>query len=86
MSERSKFSRRDFLKAVRRTVSAFLDPVRKIHEPASIGLFAGKMDFNKLSWVDRSIAKMVKSPEGDFRNWGAIHAWANELPPALHMA
>ncbi len=67
-------------------VAAFLDPVRKILEPASIGMFAGKMDFGKLSWIDRTIAQMVKSPEGDFRNWDAIRAWASDLRPILSPA
>jgi menaquinone-dependent protoporphyrinogen oxidase len=64
-------------------VRAFLDPVRQILEPKSIGLFAGKMDYSKLSWLDRTIAKAVKSVEGDWRNWDAIRAWAKELSPTL---
>ena len=62
---------------------AFLDPVRKILEPISIGLFAGKIDFSKLSWLDRTIAKAVGSPEGDWRDWEAIRNWARELRPTL---
>ncbi len=71
---------------MRRTVAAFLDPVRKIMEPASVGMFAGKMDYSKLSWLDRTIAQMVKSTEGDFRNWEAIRAWAREVQPILSQA
>ena len=66
---------------MRSKVSAFLDPVRKIHEPVSIGLFAGKMDYSKLSWLDRTIAQAVKSVEGDFRNWDLIRQWAKDLYP-----
>jgi len=67
----------------RRTVAAYLDPVREILEPVDVGLFAGMMDYSKLSFLDRLIAKMVKTPEGDFRNWEAIRAWANDLRPVL---
>ncbi len=63
-------------------VSAFLDPVRAVMEPVSTGLFAGKMDYGKLSFLDRTIAKAVGSVEGDWRNWDAIRAWAAQALPA----
>lgn len=66
----------------RKTVLAYLDPVRAEFEPGKIGLFAGKMDLNKLSFIDRMISKMVGSVEGDFRDWNAIRAWAAEALPA----
>lgn len=65
---------------IRKTVLAYLDPVRAILDPVSIGLFAGKMDFSKLSWLDRTIAKAVGSTEGDWRDWDAIREWARNLP------
>ncbi len=68
---------------IRQTVSAYLDPVRKIYEPDTIGLFAGKMDFKALSWPERQIAKMVKSPEGDFRDWQAVRNWAADLQQTI---
>ncbi len=67
---------------IRQTVLAYLDPVRALLEPTSIGLFAGKMDYHKLSWLDRTIARKVM-PEGDWRNWEAIRAWAHDLLPGL---
>jgi menaquinone-dependent protoporphyrinogen oxidase len=67
---------------VTQKVNAYLDPVRAIFEPASIGLFAGKMDYSKLSFLDRTIAKAVGSVEGDWRNWDAIRAWAAQALPA----
>ena len=68
---------------MRSQVLAFVDPVRKILEPKSIGLFAGKMDYSKISWLDRTIAQAVKSVEGDWRNWDAIRGWAGELATRL---
>jgi menaquinone-dependent protoporphyrinogen oxidase len=37
------------------------------------------MDFSKLSFLDRTMAKMKGSTEGDWRDWDAIRAWADNL-------
>jgi len=74
---------RDDTPGMRRKVLAFLDPVRTILEPTSIGLFAGKMDYSKMDWLDRSIAEAVSSSEGDWRNWEAIRGWAQDLQTNL---
>jgi menaquinone-dependent protoporphyrinogen oxidase len=68
---------------MKKKVLAYLDPVRAILEPTSIGLFAGKMDYGKMDWLDRSIAEAVSSSEGDWRNWEAIRQWAHDLQPVL---
>ncbi len=49
----------------------------------AIGLFAGKIDNAKLSLLERAVAALVKQPEGDWRNWDAIRAWAHDLPPTF---
>jgi menaquinone-dependent protoporphyrinogen oxidase len=67
---------------MRAKVSAFLDPVRAMVKPGKEGLFAGKMDYSKITFLDRLIAKMVKSVEGDWRNWDQIRAWAADAVPA----
>jgi len=74
---------RDDNPEMRKTVRSYLDPVCAILEPQSIGMFAGKMDYQKLSWLDRFIAKMVRAPEGDWRNWQAIQHWGHDLQPIL---
>jgi len=66
---------------MRQRALAYLDPVRKMLEPASIGLFAGKMDYSTMDWQDRSIAEAVSSSQGDWRNWQAIRSWAHNLLP-----
>ena len=68
---------------MRRRVLAYLDPVRKILEPTSIGLFAGKIDYSRMDWQDRTIAEAISSSEADWRNWEAIRAWAHELQTSL---
>ena len=67
----------------RRTVAAYMDPVCEVVQPVDVGLFAGVMDYSKLSFLLRLMMKKMGSPEGDFRDWGAIRAWAAELRPAL---
>ncbi len=71
---------------MRKTVEAYLEPVRKILEPRSIGMFAGKMDLSKLSFLDRTLAKAMKEQEGDWRNWDAIQEWARSLLPTIGAA
>lgn len=75
----ASYSLREDTPEMRATVGAYLDPVRELFEPDHVGLFPGKMDYSKLSWIDRQMAKMVKSPEGDARDWEAVRAWAREL-------
>ncbi len=61
------------------TVEANLEPVREILEPVDIGLFAGVIDYSKLSFTARTMSKAMKVSEGDFRDWEAIRAWARQL-------
>jgi len=67
----------------RREVAAYLDPVCEIVQPVDVGLFAGVLDYGKLSFVPRMMLKAMKAPGGDFRDWEAIRAWAAGLCPAL---
>jgi hypothetical protein len=70
-------------------VKDFLRPVRLFADPVSEGLFAGVLDIRKVpSNSDRfkfrlSVLFGVWS-EGDHRDWNAIHAWAESLPPLLY--
>ena len=63
----------------RREAEHYLDALREMAEPQATAVFAGKMDFSRLSFLDRMIVKMVKSPEGDFRTWEVIRVWAASL-------
>ena len=68
----------------RREALGYVEPMCKILKPVDVGVFAGVMDYSKLSFLSRLIiTKLVKSPEGDFRNWDAIRAWANNVHSAL---
>ena len=64
----------------RKKVNAYLIPLRGEVTPQSTGLFAGKMSYAKINVFLRFMVKhMIKAPEGDFRDWTKIRAWAKEL-------
>ncbi|UCH64236.1 MAG: flavodoxin domain-containing protein [Fidelibacterota bacterium] len=70
----------------RRTVTAYLDPVREQApevQPMAVGLFAGRLDSRKLPFLYRMIAKAIGEAEADYRDWEAIRTWAGELVPLL---
>jgi len=51
--------------------------------PVAATMFAGRLDLEKLSFIQRKMTEFVKAPVGDFRDWNAIAAWAKELPAFL---
>ncbi|MBE0558668.1 MAG: flavodoxin domain-containing protein [Proteobacteria bacterium] len=65
----------------RAEVLSYMDPILETApevKPVGIGTFAGALDYNNLSWLNKKILKAKGSPEGDFRDWNAIRAWARE--------
>lgn len=68
----------------RQSVNRYLEPLRRIKEPVSEGLFAGRIEYRTLHPLMRWTMKLMKAPEGDWRDWPAIRAWAAAL--ALRLA
>jgi len=69
-------------------VRQWIAPVRVLTKPISEGLFAGRLDFEKLPWsLDTLLFRVTVAlgilPKGDHRDWNAVHAWAQGLPPLL---
>lgn len=69
-------------------ISTWLDPVRALVKPVSMGLFAGGLDISKIeSFSDRLMFRVSVLfgvwKEGDHRNWNAIQEWAVQLKPLL---
>jgi menaquinone-dependent protoporphyrinogen oxidase len=65
----------------RAKVLSYMDSILKAVpeiKPVGIGTFAGALDYNNLSWLNKKILKSKGTPEGDFRDWKAIQAWARE--------
>jgi len=46
-------------------------------------LFAGLVDKGRLGLGEKVILAAVRAPEGDFRSWDEIRAWAGEIAAAL---
>lgn len=51
--------------------------------PRDHRMFFGALDRSKLGFAERMIVKAVKAPDGDYRDWDAIAAWADEIDAAL---
>lgn len=46
-------------------------------------VFAGKLDKATLTLRERAIVAALRAPEGDFRDWRAIDAFAGEIAEHL---
>lgn len=67
----------------RKTAMGYFDPVLKASpgvKPVDLGCFAGALDYSKMGFIYRTVMKSKMKdkgvPEGDFRDWPAIKAWA----------
>jgi len=68
-------------KKERTEVLSYMDPILKAVpeiKPVGIGAFAGALDYNNLSWINKKVLKSKGTPEGDFRDWNDIRAWTRE--------
>lgn len=70
----------------RKLARSYMEPVLKAVpevRPVDTGCFAGALDYSKLNVFIRMVMKSKMQakgvPEGDFRNWNAITAWAKGL-------
>lgn len=60
-------------------ILAALKPVCEWVEPVDIGLFAGAMRSRRLKFLGRLLVKFLRVPEGDYRDFPAIRAWAERV-------
>jgi menaquinone-dependent protoporphyrinogen oxidase len=51
--------------------------------PRDHRLFGGALEKHRLGWGERAMVAALRAPEGDFRDWDAIEAWAGEIAAAL---
>lgn len=66
----------DDTKESRKTVLEYMQPLFQLTpdvKPVGLGLFAGSLD------PERRSIMVGDGPQGDFRDWDAIHAWAREI-------
>jgi menaquinone-dependent protoporphyrinogen oxidase len=56
-----------------------LAELRSLIGPREHVVFFGAMDRTRLGFGERMMVKAVKAPDGDFRDWEAIKAWADRI-------
>ena len=56
---------------------------REAISPRDHRTFLGALDRSRLPFPERMVAKAVRAPEGDFRDWDAIAAWAEGIARQL---
>jgi menaquinone-dependent protoporphyrinogen oxidase len=56
-----------------------LGELRETLRPRDHRLFFGVLDLDRLGFGERMMVKAVKAPEGDFRDWDEIGAWADGI-------
>jgi len=49
-------------------------------------VFSGKLDYSALRRVERLMVRSLHAPEGDFRDWPEIRAWAAHIAAELSAA
>jgi menaquinone-dependent protoporphyrinogen oxidase len=54
--------------------------------PADEAFFKGMIDSGRLSFFDRLVTRLVKSPVADRPDWERIAAWTDSLAPRLASA
>ncbi|MCL4249865.1 MAG: hypothetical protein KJ065_17090 [Anaerolineae bacterium] len=74
---------RDGQDDTRQSVLGTLEQLHIALKPVTIGLFAGALWYDKLGAIARLQAQTKGLPEGDFRDWDAIRAWADEARRVL---
>ena len=52
-------------------------------QPVAHRVFAGRLDRKLLSFGEKAVVVAVRAPEGDFRDWEAIDAFAAEIAEHL---
>jgi menaquinone-dependent protoporphyrinogen oxidase len=46
-------------------------------------VFAGRLERHRLGWGERAITVALRAPEGDFRDFAGIRAWAAQIAETL---
>ncbi len=66
---------------------AYFDPLRAYVTPAAVAAFPGRIAYDTLPFLYRTMAQADKEgilAEGDFRDWNAVTAWVDALPSGFY--
>ena len=67
------------------TFPGLLASIERDIAPQGKALFGGRLDSSRLSFGDWLRNPSLRGVSGDFRDWGAIEAWAGDVATALTM-
>ena len=71
------------------------EPPKPAEDPAEVGalvsstharghrLFAGSLDRHQLGFAEKAVVTALRVPDGDYRDWAAIDAWAARIATDL---
>jgi len=71
------------------------EPLRPAEDPVDVAtiaaaldtrghrVFPGKLDKSKLGLAEKALVMSMRVPDGDYRNWEEVAAWAGEIADAL---
>lgn len=71
------------------------DPLKPEEDPVDVAeilkatgarehrVFPGRLDRRELGFAEKAIVLALRAPEGDFRDWEAVRAWAREIAADL---
>jgi menaquinone-dependent protoporphyrinogen IX oxidase len=69
--------------SLNRYILPVLKKVPKV-KPVAIGLFAGKLDYGKLKFLQMAFVMLLFAEKPrDYRNWDCIRSWAKRLRPKI---
>jgi menaquinone-dependent protoporphyrinogen oxidase len=57
--------------------------VKQLITPKDEVFFAGKIDYSKMTFLEKMMSKTVRAVEEDLRDWAAINDWAKGIPGRL---
>ena len=60
-----------------------VDGIIQLTDAVDHRLFPGALNRDKLSFAERALIRALRVEDGDFRDWDAIEAWAQEIAAAL---
>jgi menaquinone-dependent protoporphyrinogen oxidase len=63
-----------------------LDEVTAACEPREHRVFPGRIDRHRLHLAERAVVAALRVPDGDYRDWAAVEAWAEGIARQLRQA
>jgi len=60
-----------------------IEPMVELSHAREHRLFGGRLDRRELGMVEKAMVGLVHAPDGDYRPWAEIEAWAEKIAESL---